>query len=501
MGLRSSQESLDTLAGNSHAQEFSAFGEQLIAEITPVVQLQSAYNINTRIIEARDNNGASSISNNKFQVSTGSGANQSSQLLSRIAIKYNAGQGGLCRFTALYTTGVEGSTQYAGVGSSAEGYFFGYNGLSFGILQRQGGSPEVRTITVTTKSTTAEDITITLDGDAATDVTVSDATATDVTTTANEIATHDYSNVGSGWTAHAMGANLVFESYPAAVQTGDYSLSSASTAVGTFVQDVAGIAPTETFVAQEDWSEDQFLGDDDSTVLDTTKGNVYQIRYEWLGFGDISFYIEESSNGVFSLVHRIKYTNANTIPSIDNPTLPLCLAAKNTSNTSDIILQSSSMLGGIEGKDTQEGLFNAAILETTGITDTETPVLSIHNHTTYQSKINRVRIKLEDLTVSFDATAANKPAVVRVTLNPELTGASFASVDANTSVVKKDTSATVITGGIVLFSQSLAEGAASSLDLGKRNIKLNPGETITVSLEASTGTIDPIVSFGWKELF
>ena len=56
----------------------AAFGELLIAELTPVVQLHSAYNINTRIIDERSNNGSASISNNKFQVSTGAVANQSS---------------------------------------------------------------------------------------------------------------------------------------------------------------------------------------------------------------------------------------------------------------------------------------------------------------------------------------------------------------------------------------------------------------------------------------
>ena len=58
----------------------TAFGELLTADLTPVVQIQSSYNINTRVIEARDNKGTSSINDNKFQVSTGAAANQSSTL-------------------------------------------------------------------------------------------------------------------------------------------------------------------------------------------------------------------------------------------------------------------------------------------------------------------------------------------------------------------------------------------------------------------------------------
>jgi hypothetical protein len=299
-----------------------------------------------------------------------------------------------------------------------------------------------------------------------------------------------------------MGANVVFESFNAALQTGTYSLSDATSAVGTFAQSVAGVAPTDTITAQSSWSEDVMDGTGVSGItLDQTKGNVFEIRYQWLGFGIIDFYIENSSTGKFTLVHEIEYANINTIPSVDNPTLPMCLSVKNTSNTSDIVLESSSMMGGVEGKDTQDGLFNSAVRETTGIGTDETPVLSIHNHTIYQSKINRVRIKLDELSISFEASVAKKPAVVRVRLNPTLIGASFSAVDANTSVVRKDTSATAVSGGILIFAQSLTEAAAPIIDLSARNIKLNPGETVTVSLEASSGTIDPIISFSWKELF
>lgn len=479
----------------------SAFGELSIAELTPIIQMHSAYNINTRIIKIKDNKGSSSINANKFQVSTGAAANQSSSLLSRIAMKYNSGQGGLWRGTAIFTTGVANSTQYIGIGTNSEGYFFGYNGTAFGILRRQGGSPEVRTLTVTTKSTTAEDITITLDGDVATDVTVSDATATDATTTANEIASYDYSNLGQGWTAYALGNKVIFVSYNAASQSGSYSLSGATTAVGTFAQDIAGVTPTETIIAQTSWSEDKAAGAETLPSMDFTKGNVFQIRYQWLGFGAIEFSIENPSTGDFVLVHRIEYANANTIPSIDNPILPTYMAVKNTSNTSDIVLQSSSIMGAIEGKDLEEGILNNITVESINIGTDETPIFSIHNHTIYQSKINRVRIEPQVLTASIDASAANKPATLRVRLNSVLTGASFSAVDVNTSVVHIDVAATAISGGKVIFSQVITEGSAPVIDFSKLAKKLPPGDTLTITLEASSGTVDSVLSTNWLELF
>ena len=479
---------------------FTAFGELSVAEMTPVVQLQSSYNINTRLIEVRDNGGSSSITNGMFTCSTGASANQSSAILSRSAIKYNAGQGGVNRFTGVFTTGVVNSTQWIGIGSAEEGYFFGYNGTSFGILLRSGGLPEVRTLTVTTKSSTAEDITITLDGDAASDVSVTNGA--DTTVTANEIAAHDYSDLGLGWVVHAVGSKVTFESYNPALKTGTYSLSSATTAVGSFAQALAGTAPTETIIPQSSWNVDVMDGSGSTGMtLDQTKGNVYQIQYQWLGFGQIQFFIEHDDDGNFDLVHVIKYANANTVPSLNNPTLHLSMTASNTSNDSDIVLQSASMVGGVQGKINQAGVFDAIVVETTGIGTTETPVVSIHNHTVYQGTLNRVEALLEFIGVSFDASSANKPAVVRVTLNPTLVASTFSDVSTATSVMSKDTAATSISGGSVIFAQSLAEGAPLNLDFGEKNIKIEPGDTLTLSLEASNGTIDPDITIGWKELF
>lgn len=477
----------------------TAFNERLVAEITPVIQLQSSYNINTRIIEERNNFGATSIVDNKFQVSTGAGANRSSALISRTAVKYNAGQGGIFRSTALFTPGVANSAQELGIGTSAQGYTFAYNGATFGVLRRHGGSPEIRTLTVSTGSSTAENITITLDGDA--EATVAVTNTADTTLTANEIAAHDYSNVGQGWKAHSMGAEVIFQSYNAASQTGTYSLSGAATAVGTFAQDVAGVTPTDDFIPQTSWNHDKAAGAQALSNINQDKGNTLEIKYGWLGFDGIQFSIKHPRTLRWVLAHVIEYGNSNTVPSLDNPTLPLCMTVTNSSNTSDVVLQSASLMGGIEGKNLDIGIPNNIATEDTGIGTTETPLFSVHNHTVYQGKVNRVELKFTLLSASIGASVANKPATLRIRLNPTLTGASFSAVDANTSVARKDTSATAVSGGRIVFAQSISEGSSPPIDLSKILSKLEPGETVTVSLEAITGTVDSVITLNWDDLF
>ncbi len=105
----------------------AAFGELSSAQPTPLVQVQFPYNINSRLVETRANNGTVTQDTGRVKVSTGAAANQTAMVLTQDALHYAPGQGGLVRFTTVYTTGVANSTQLHGVGDAGDGYFFGYD--------------------------------------------------------------------------------------------------------------------------------------------------------------------------------------------------------------------------------------------------------------------------------------------------------------------------------------------------------------------------------------
>ncbi len=504
-----SGESIDPATNESvegiHEQfQSTAFDELSTAEASPVVQVQFPYNINTDIWEIRDNNGTASISNNKANLSTGTGANQSSTILTKTPVKYNPGQGALIRFTAVYTIGVADSTQYAGIGNSTDGFFFGYNGDTFGILRRQGGKPETRRLVITTASNTNEDITITLAGDAVSDVTVT-ATGGDTdankVTTANEIAAHDWSNVGEGWEVHNMGPNVFFTSFTDGSKTGTYSLSSGGESAGTFSQSLAGVTSTETIVNQSDWNIDSCDGGGPSGLsCNFTKGNVFQIRYQWLGFGSIDFFIENPITGDYILVHRIEYANTFTVPSVDNPTLPLFAQAKNTSNTSDVVLEIGSMGGFVEGRDTLPGLPHSLSVEKIGIGTTETPVMTLHSHDIYQSTLNRVKIKMTLGSISTDGT---KNTIIRIRKNTVLTGpVAFTALDSDISTIHRDTAATGITGGTVVFAEGADKVGTVIIDLEKLGVTMVAPDFLTVTVQATAAaSVDVVATLNWQELF
>ena len=479
----------------------TAFGEVLGAELTPIVQLQFPYNINTILVDSRENqSGTITQASNMAHLSSGAAVNSSAQLLSNDHIKYNPGQGGLVRFTGVFTTGVVNSTQIIGIGDSGDGYFFGYNGVDFGVLRRKGGAPEVRTLTIATKSSNAEDITITLDGDA--DTTVEVTSGADTTVTANEIAANDYSDVGRGWTAEAVGSTVIFYSWDSSAgHTGSYTLSGATSAVGTFAQSLAGVAPINTWVVQAAWSEDRAAGEETLPIMDWTKGNVFQIRYQWLGFGLISFWVESPATGAMIKVHQIEYANANTSPSINNPTLPMCAFAGNTFNTSDITIDIGSMAGFVEGMDELLGTRRGVKNNKTNAGATEIPILTIRNKTIYQSKLNRTNVKILRVGTSVEHT---KPMTVNFYLNPTLVAASYSDINTKTSVIQKDTSATSFSGGTLLFSIDLGKEDSEIIDFSndKHAEVLLPGNHFTVTSIPNSGNgSETNATLNFAELF
>lgn len=485
------------------AEGKTAFGETLIATLSHELLADFIYNINSEQVTSQANqSGSVTQANSMAKASTGAAANSSGTLFTKDRARYQPGHGTRARFTALFTTGVANSTQIAGIGDSANGFFFGYNGTDFGILHRRDGSPEVRTLTVTTASSDAEDITITLDGDAATDVTVTASGV--ITTTANEIAAHDYSDVGRGWVATAVGDTVIFTSWDSSVRTGTYSLSSATSAVGTFAQTVAGVAPTETWTAQADWNGEETFDGTGLTgeTLDPTKGNVYQITYQWLGFGKISFFIEDPDTGEYHEVHVIQYANANTTPSLSSPTQPTMISAENSSNTSDISVQTGSMGAFTDGTSELIGpRFGVDASVTLGATSAETPFLTIRCKEVHQGKLNTNFIKILLAACSVEHS---KPVSLVFYRNATLTGASFSDYSTNTSALQTDTSATSFSGGKQLFSVALGKTGNTIFDLSgdKFNGVIKAGDSVTVTIKPKSGNAaEATVSLNLVELF
>jgi len=117
----------------------SVFGEVITAELTPVIQADFVYGLNSNLFSSTLTGSGTATSTNRMGIaSTTANASSSALIQTQRRAKYRAGEGLLARFTAQFTTGAANSTQLAGMrNADIDGWFIGYNGTSFGIMYRR----------------------------------------------------------------------------------------------------------------------------------------------------------------------------------------------------------------------------------------------------------------------------------------------------------------------------------------------------------------------------
>lgn len=387
----------------------SAFGEQLTVSLVPIFQNSFEYTVdNTELTINTIVNGGTVTQASGMGIMTSSTTTASTALMeSKSHARYRSGQGGLARFTVLFTVGVAATEQLAGladeVGSSVafkNGYMVGFIGDTFGVHVFQND-------TVTTTTIFSEDQ---LDG------------------------------------AGLSGMNI-----------------------------------------------------------DTTKINVFEIRFQYLGAGEIQFYVENPETGLFFIFHRVKYANNNTSPSVHNPNFHLIMWVNNKATTSNLILKTGSFAYFVEGitnlTQVHQPHFSSGNVTKTTVT-TETAIFTIRNKSTYQSKTNFIEILLEHFTASIEASSANNLGSIRLVKNATLGGSPvYSDIDTSDSVVDMDTAGTTLTGGKEFLSINMAGKNDRIFQIIKAHkFILNPGDTVTLAgTSANSATIEGALL--WRELF
>jgi hypothetical protein len=359
----------------------TAFGELRMAELTPELQVNYVYGINTDIVVTGNTSGGTVSSSDSMAIITSSAsANSWGDISTKQSIKYSPGQGSVARFTCVFTDGVSGNTQFIGVVDSEDGFAFGFSGDTFGLLRRQNS--------------------------------------------------------------------------------------------------------VDFFTPQTSWNIDTMDGSSgalnpSAQLIDPTKGNVFEIKYQYLGFGAITYSIEQGSDGEFVPVHIDKYANTATVPSIYSPNLPITMRSENTTNTTDITMKSASMAGFVEGKRVLTG----PIRSFSNSKAAGTPhTFSIRNSTTFGGRTNKVRVYIQLISTTADGT---QPVVVNLLKNATLSAPSWQTI-AN-SPIETDISNSTITGGQSILSFGLAKVDSKIVQAQQEFVyEVDPGDIITVQTDGST---------------
>lgn len=474
----------------------SSFGELNTIQQTPIIQQNFAYGqLNGQQIEQFTAGASITGSAGKVTMGLGDTVGFYATIRTRRQIRYRTGQGAMARFTCVFDSAnaVDGTLQLAGVFSAFDGYGLGYNGSTFGIMRRYGGASEIRRLEVTTAAGGAETMTITLNGTETT-VDLTNAAAS------KEFTAYEIANEFSlaGWTAEHEGVYVYFLNDTDGAKSGSYSVSSA-TAVGTFTQIKAGVSKTETWTALSNFNGDNTL----STWFDPSKGNVYQIDYQWLGFGAIRFWVEDPNTGKFTLIHTIRYANRNTTTSTMNPNFRILFAIANLTAGAALSMTVHSIAAFNQGKiRSLDPSFGFASEKLTVSGGTETSILAIKNRLVYGTLWNQAEILIRAVSVSCEGT---KPCQFRFYLqnSGDIGGGTTSDypdwqvVSASDSVALTDVNAVTASSTLVL---ALSTGKSDSrlIDMSNFNIILNRGAMFIVTAESSANA-DFSVSINWVE--
>ncbi len=467
----------------------TAFGDVSTAEITPVIQLIAVYGFSDKIETFLNGDAAASIKDRQFNVTTGTSIQAGAAVLSRRRLTYKAGQGILCRFTALFENPQVGSKMISGLISATESFGFGFNSAGeFGIHHETDGVLEIQELTITTAATGAEDATVTVNGVGYTVPLTAGTIAHNAFEIASElngiVPLYEITSNGSIITARA----------DVSLPAGSFAFSS-STAVASWDQMSAGtLVDTSGFIKREDWNGDIFMPD-----FDPTMGNVYQISVQYLGFGAIRFFVEDSVSGDFDLVHTIRYANNNIVPSVINPSFRIGIFTANVTGTAaEGELRMSSAFGGLEGKNLQTEPSRATDVEGT-VDTTLKSKLTIRNRTVFGDIGNRAEVKPLILSVGSEA---NKSVIIEVSIGAIHTGDQiFSYIDQDNSTIEVSTDNSAITNGRFIQAFVIPANGSDTFDLNALKTLLLPGEEMTIAARVISGGVSGafLVAVVWQE--
>jgi len=472
---------------NGTASANSAFGENVSVPITPVLQLDGLYGLNSDRFEVYSSGTGITTSNTLMVASSGTGAFGYGVVRSKRAVRYRPGQGALARFTAQFSGIATGYTQRAGFFSQEQALQVGFNtNGKFGILRENGGKAHIHRFTITSAATGTENITVTLAGIAKT-VSIPSGTTTQNSTGIG-------TNTFPGWIVDYTDSYIDFLSNSVGPKTGTFSIASSGTLVGTSVTTQTGVNHTSNWIYQEDWNFDTMTGvggtaNPSGVTLDPTKLNVYQINFRWLGVGEMRFAVENPLTGDMMPVHHIHYSNRHNTVHLDNPSLKIGYVAANLDGNigAGVTVSGASMMGAIEGIINTTTLPLAAFRTKSGgmnSTGVKYHLLTVKGDLIVSNKINSRELIIKKIS-ALTTASSSAPCFIYLYIDvPTVDPLDYTPLGQASSYSRTDTTITSSKQPIAVFC--VTSGAPETIDLDALRIVLPPQRTLSIAVSSDS---------------
>lgn len=250
-----------------------------------------------------------------------------------------------------------------------------------------------------------------------------------------------------------------------------------------------GHTGTRTYYPRSQWNVDKADGSFILPALDFSFTQIFAVQMVYLGYGQVSFWINNPNTGLMSKVHyvnRVNTTTSNT--NISDPSVGLVMFQENESgvitSTADGEIGSGSFGMFSEGLVAPSNVRISAEGVKTGIS-TETAILSIRCDSTFYSLTNHYPLDIDFLSASSDGT---KSVIFRMYRNATLSGESWNTPQPNLVPFSYDTSGIYVSGGIYIFGFNLAKVDNTQIDLSGLHTHMDVSDVITITAQSTSST-------------
>lgn len=261
----------------------------------------------------------------------------------------------------------------------------------------------------------------------------------------------------------------------------------------------------DTWIPQNTWNLDPMNGNGPSgTNIDFSLGfgNVFEIQLQYLGFGNLLFFVEDPKTGLFTKVHTIEYANSATVPSFLIPSFPLSLESVNTTNTTDISVKAGSLMAAIEGEYIISGArFQDSMVGISTSAGSETEAGSWLVTSTFNGIPNRINVYATEF--STVSGVNDRPQIMRFYKGGTFTTPTWTDVSAGQSCMQRLTGGNWDSNGVKLFEIYIPGGGNAlnykfELDEGGNLLGVG-GDTFTITFQSlsGNGTVDSVIN--WLE--
>ena len=232
------------------------------------------------------------------------------------------------------------------------------------------------------------------------------------------------------------------------------------------------------------------------------------IRYPYLGYGDITFWVQNSVNGAWILCHTIQYANSTASVQVSNPSFPFYANVTNSGSTTNLLTFVGSVgvfISGVRDYLAQQYATDNSKAAVTA----ETSIFSLRNCTTYNGVTNLGIIRIRSIALAYN-NGVNGFAILRVRKGATLggvpayapingtTGDNGVTLTAANSIASVDTAATTSTAGFYQFNLNAGNTGQGVLDVSPYLLYINPGEIMTFGCFCTvSGGVQ--ISANWNE--